>query len=68
VIFDVVVQWIMCTQILGYILICFTFGTARLEKGVIVYITDSMGVRDIYEADGNGAISTNEPLVVLVSA
>jgi hypothetical protein len=46
----------------------FTFGTARLEKGVIVYITDSMGVRDIYEADGNGAISTNEPLVVLVSA
>ena len=33
-----------------------------------MYIADSMGIRDIYEADGNGVISTNEPLVVLVSA
>ena len=46
----------------------FTLCITRLEKGVIVYITDSMGVRDIYEADGNGAISINEPLVVLVSS
>lgn len=38
----------------------------RLEKGVIVYITDSVGVRDIYETDGEGAIATTEPLTVLV--
>eukprot|EP00250_Pteridium_aquilinum_P014583 c22073_g1_i1 orf=202-1884(-) len=38
-----------------------------LEKGVIVYISDSMGVRDIYEADGNGTLATDEPLAVLVN-
>ncbi|OVA02280.1 PDZ domain [Macleaya cordata] len=38
-----------------------------LEKGVIVYICDSQGVRDIYEADGNNAIATSEPLAVLVN-
>ncbi|KAI5079830.1 hypothetical protein GOP47_0005309 [Adiantum capillus-veneris] len=38
-----------------------------LEKGVIVYITDSMGVRDIYEADGTGTLATEEPLAVLVN-
>lgn len=37
----------------------------RLQKGVIVYICDSRGVRDIYEADGNSNVSS-EPLVVLV--
>lgn len=43
-----------------------TATVSRLDKGVIVYIADSMGVRDIYEADGEGAISTAEPLAVLV--
>ncbi|KAH7426133.1 hypothetical protein KP509_11G086300 [Ceratopteris richardii] len=38
-----------------------------LEKGTIVYITDALGVRDIYEADGTGTISTEEPLAVLVN-
>ncbi|KAI0500465.1 hypothetical protein KFK09_018678 [Dendrobium nobile] len=38
-----------------------------LEKGVIVYICDSRGVRDIYEADGSNAIAASEPLIVLVS-
>lgn len=38
----------------------------RLDKGVIVYICDSKGVRDIYETDGSEAIATSEPLVVLV--
>ncbi|MCO5598141.1 hypothetical protein L7F22_052233 [Adiantum nelumboides] len=38
-----------------------------LEKGVIVYITDSMGVRDIYEADGTGTLATEESLAVLVN-
>lgn len=38
-----------------------------LEKGVITYIADSMGIRDIYETDGNGAIAANEPLAVLVN-
>lgn len=38
-----------------------------LEKGVIVYICDSRGVRDIYEADGGDAIATSEPLAVLVN-
>lgn len=38
-----------------------------LEKGVIVYISDSMGIRDIYEADGYGTLATNEPLAVLVN-
>jgi carboxyl-terminal processing protease len=39
-----------------------------LDKGVIVYIEDSKGIRDIYEQDdGNLAISTAEPLAVLVN-
>ncbi|KAF6144396.1 hypothetical protein GIB67_024623, partial [Kingdonia uniflora] len=38
-----------------------------LEKGVIVYICDSFGVRDIFETDGSNAIATSEPLVVLVN-
>ncbi|BBN14313.1 carboxyl-terminal processing protease [Marchantia polymorpha subsp. ruderalis] len=38
-----------------------------LDKGVIVYISDSMGVRDIYETDGEDAIATTEPLTVLVN-
>ncbi|KAH0456698.1 hypothetical protein IEQ34_014605 [Dendrobium chrysotoxum] len=38
-----------------------------LEKGVIVYICDSRGVRDIYEADGSKAIAASEPLIVLVA-
>ncbi|CAM6092327.1 unnamed protein product [Calypogeia fissa] len=38
-----------------------------LDRGVIVYITDSKGVRDIYETDGVGAIATTEPLTVLVN-
>jgi hypothetical protein len=37
-----------------------------MDKGVIVYICDSKGVRDIYEADGAGTIAASEPLVVLV--
>ncbi|XP_073105847.1 carboxyl-terminal-processing peptidase 2, chloroplastic isoform X2 [Elaeis guineensis] len=38
-----------------------------LEKGVIVYICDSRGVRDIYEADGSNTVAASEPLVVLVN-
>ncbi|KAJ3672090.1 hypothetical protein LUZ60_006811 [Juncus effusus] len=38
-----------------------------LEKGVIVYICDSKGVRDIYEADGTSDFSVSEPLIVLVN-
>lgn len=38
----------------------------RLDKGVIVYICDSRGVRDIYDTDGSNAIAASEPLVVLV--
>lgn len=38
----------------------------RLDKGVIVYIADSMGIRDIYETDGESALSVKEPLAVLV--
>ncbi|XP_042487387.1 carboxyl-terminal-processing peptidase 2, chloroplastic isoform X3 [Macadamia integrifolia] len=38
-----------------------------LEKGVIVYICDNRGVRDIYEADGSNAIAVSEPLAVLVN-
>ncbi|XP_072975096.1 carboxyl-terminal-processing peptidase 2, chloroplastic [Typha angustifolia] len=38
-----------------------------LDKGVIVYICDSRGVRDIYEADGINSIAPSEPLVVLVN-
>ncbi|KQJ91375.2 hypothetical protein BRADI_4g37555v3 [Brachypodium distachyon] len=36
-----------------------------MDKGVIVYICDSRGVRDIYEADGASTIAASEPLVVL---
>ncbi|KAG6431296.1 hypothetical protein SASPL_109375 [Salvia splendens] len=38
-----------------------------LDKGVIVYICDSQGVRDIYETDGSNATASSEPLVVLVN-
>lgn len=38
----------------------------RLDKGVIVYICDSRGVRDIYDTDGSNAIAASEPLAVLV--
>ncbi|GMH18763.1 hypothetical protein Nepgr_020604 [Nepenthes gracilis] len=38
-----------------------------LDKGVIVYICDSRGVRDIYDADGSNAIAASEPLAVLVN-
>ncbi|KAK1266995.1 hypothetical protein QJS04_geneDACA000066 [Acorus gramineus] len=38
-----------------------------LQKGVIVYICDSRGIRDIYETDGSDAIATSEPLAVLVN-
>lgn len=37
-----------------------------INKGDIVLIADSDGVRDIYEADG-GALDTSTPLVVLVN-
>ncbi|VVB12593.1 unnamed protein product [Arabis nemorensis] len=37
------------------------------DKGVIVYICDSRGVRDIYDTDGSNAIATSEPLAVLVN-
>ncbi|CAM8918170.1 unnamed protein product [Rhodiola kirilowii] len=38
-----------------------------LDKGVIVYICDSRGVRDIYDTDGSSAIAASEPLAVLVN-
>ncbi|KAL3506281.1 hypothetical protein ACH5RR_031663 [Cinchona calisaya] len=38
-----------------------------LDKGVIVYICDSRGVRDIYDTDGSNAVAVSEPLVVLVN-
>ncbi|KAK4266249.1 hypothetical protein QN277_027199 [Acacia crassicarpa] len=38
-----------------------------LDKGVIVYICDSRGVRDILDTDGSNAIATSEPLAVLVN-
>ncbi|KAG7547136.1 C-terminal-processing peptidase S41A [Arabidopsis suecica] len=38
-----------------------------LDKGVIVYICDNRGVRDIYDTDGSNAIATSEPLAVLVN-
>ncbi|XP_073126273.1 carboxyl-terminal-processing peptidase 2, chloroplastic isoform X1 [Henckelia pumila] len=38
-----------------------------LEKGVIVYICDSRGVRDIYDTDGSNSVASSEPLVVLVN-
>lgn len=44
---------------------CFLL-TTRLDKGVIVYICDSSGVRDIYDTDGSNAVAASEPLAVLV--
>ncbi|KAL0414159.1 UNVERIFIED_CONTAM: Carboxyl-terminal-processing peptidase 2, chloroplastic, partial [Sesamum radiatum] len=38
-----------------------------LDKGVIVYICDSRGVRDIYDTDGSNVVAASEPLVVLVN-
>ncbi|KAK9664748.1 hypothetical protein RND81_14G065000 [Saponaria officinalis] len=38
-----------------------------MNKGVIVYICDSRGVRDIYDIDGSNAIAPSEPLAVLVN-
>ncbi|KAG2727744.1 hypothetical protein I3760_01G172100 [Carya illinoinensis] len=38
-----------------------------LDKGVIVYICDNRGVRDIYDTDGSSAIAASEPLAVLVN-
>ncbi|KAG7026128.1 Carboxyl-terminal-processing peptidase 2, chloroplastic, partial [Cucurbita argyrosperma subsp. argyrosperma] len=38
-----------------------------LDKGVIVYICDSSGVRDIYDSDGSSTIAASEPLAVLVN-
>ncbi|GJP41896.1 hypothetical protein CLOM_g1517 [Closterium sp. NIES-68] len=38
-----------------------------LNKGVLVYITDSLGVRDVYETNGEGAVATSQPLAVLVN-
>ncbi|KAJ7955510.1 carboxyl-terminal-processing peptidase 2, chloroplastic [Quillaja saponaria] len=38
-----------------------------LDKGVIVYICDSRGVRDIFDTDGSSALATSEPLAVLVN-
>ncbi|XP_021738339.1 carboxyl-terminal-processing peptidase 2, chloroplastic-like isoform X2 [Chenopodium quinoa] len=38
-----------------------------LNKGVIVYICDSRGVRDIYDVEGSNAIAASEPLAVLVN-
>lgn len=40
--------------------------SSRLDKGVIVYICDSRGVRDIYDTDGTNAVAVSEPLAVLV--
>ncbi|XP_061337502.1 carboxyl-terminal-processing peptidase 2, chloroplastic isoform X4 [Gastrolobium bilobum] len=36
-----------------------------LDKGVIVYICDSRGIRDILDTDGSSALATSEPLAVL---
>eukprot|EP00850_Spirogloea_muscicola_P009579 SM000054S18065 [mRNA] locus=s54:113751:118094:- [translate_table: standard] len=38
-----------------------------LNSGVIVYIADNQGVRDIYDTDGALSIATTEPLAVLVN-
>ncbi|XP_044484797.1 carboxyl-terminal-processing peptidase 2, chloroplastic [Mangifera indica] len=38
-----------------------------LDKGVIVYICDNKGVRDIYDTDGSDALAASEPLAVLVN-
>lgn len=36
-----------------------------LNKGVIVYICDSRGVRDIYDTDGSNVVAASERLAVL---
>ncbi|CAI5531302.1 unnamed protein product [Closterium sp. Naga37s-1] len=38
-----------------------------INKGTLVYITDSLGVRDVYATNGEGAIATIQPLAVLVN-
>ncbi|KAI4342618.1 hypothetical protein MLD38_027224 [Melastoma candidum] len=38
-----------------------------LNKGVVVYISDSQGVRDIYDTDGSSTMAPSEPLAVLVN-
>ncbi|XVF62758.1 hypothetical protein PTKIN_Ptkin09bG0034100 [Pterospermum kingtungense] len=38
-----------------------------LDKGVIVYICDNRGIRDIYDTDGSSALAASEPLAVLVN-
>ncbi|XP_057735687.1 carboxyl-terminal-processing peptidase 2, chloroplastic isoform X2 [Arachis stenosperma] len=38
-----------------------------LDKGVIVYICDSRGIRDILDTDGSNALAISEPLAVLVN-
>ncbi|PHU01465.1 Carboxyl-terminal-processing peptidase 2, chloroplastic [Capsicum chinense] len=38
-----------------------------LDKGVIVYICDSRGVRDIFDTDGSNVVAASEPLAVLVN-
>lgn len=38
-----------------------------LEKGVIVYICDGRGIRDIYDTDGSSVVAASEPLAVLVN-
>lgn len=40
---------------------------SRLDKGVIVYICDSRGVRDIFDTDGSNVVAASEPLAVLVT-
>jgi hypothetical protein len=44
-----------------------TYYPFKLDKGVIVYICDSRGVRDIYDTDGSSAIAASERLAVLVN-
>ncbi|CAH1419521.1 unnamed protein product [Lactuca virosa] len=39
----------------------------RKHKGVIVYICNNHGLRDVYESDRNIAITASEPLAVLVN-
>ncbi|GBG70046.1 hypothetical protein CBR_g4874 [Chara braunii] len=38
-----------------------------LDRGVIVYIVDNKGVRDIFEAEGSDSLAPTEPLAVLVN-
>lgn len=57
----------VCSPFISGWISCWCFDFARLDKGVVVYIADSMGVRDIYDTNGSAAISIKEPLAVLVS-